>query len=673
MKKLLVIASLALSGAAVMAAPLSPEAALGRALRDAPQQLRGSSRNFKLAATRSEAGRECVYLYSSPAGFLAVSADDAVPALVGYGSNQLADADGRMAPELEFWISQLARQVDYAASREQSGRKAIPMKARPQREPIAPMLTTLWSQGNPYNKYCPKSGDQLCVTGCVATAMAQAMKYHNWPETGEGSHSYSVLGKTLTMNYSKVSFKWDKMLDQYGDDDPRENQNAVAQLMYAAGISVDMNYSPDGSGAQSMKIGGALGRFFRYDKSMRYLLRDNYNLYDWEDIIYNSLKNYGPVIYGGQSYAGGHSFVCDGYDKDGYFHFNWGWAGLSDGYFMLDLLDPMSQGTGGSADNSGFDFMQDILVDIRPDRDGSSEWSEAMVMNQGLSLSVEEEDGLKYLLQNGLVYNPGPYDLPETVGIGFTLQRMDQTDELPTDYIVEMGGECQVGYGMSSFGVDCLTDLPDGKYLVWMSFRDSKGNVSRVPGPVYSSTECQLEVSGDTYTLTPVEPVLPEVDFINYPAEINLADEGFKITGRLKSVSTTDYYSQMTPLILDESGDLAAMGQQIAFDIEADGTYDIDYHSPLMVPRGTNSPEPGNYYIVMCVTNGAYYLSLGEEAPVAIVDNGSGLIDIEAASDAPAVYYTPQGIHVGSNPDILPAGIYIERRGNTSRKVAVTR
>lgn len=657
-----------------MAAPLSPGTALDRALRDAPQKLRGFSQTFSLAATRSEAGRECVYLYSSPSGFLAVSADDAVPALVGYGTSPLADAEGRIAPEMEFWLSQIARQVDYAASRQQSARRAIPMKARPQREPIAPMVKTRWSQGEPYNKFCPKSGDRLCVTGCVATAMAQAMKYHNWPETGEGSHSYTVLGKTLSMNYSRVSFKWDNMLDEYGDDDPRENQNAVAQLMYAAGISVDMNYSPDGSGAQSLRIGGALGSYFRYDKSMRYLLRDNYNLYEWEDIIYNSLKNYGPVIYGGQSYAGGHSFVCDGYDKDGYFHFNWGWAGLSDGYFMLDLLDPLSQGTGGSADNSGFDFMQDILVDIRPDRTGSSQWSETMVMNEGLNLSVEEQDGVKYLLQTGLVYNPGPADLPDNAGIGLTLKSLDDADAEPIDVIYELGGPCLVGYGGSSFGVDCLTDLPDGNYLVWMSFRDSKGNVGRIPAPVYSSAECRLEVSGGEYTLTPVEPVIPEIDFMNYPEEIGIADDGFKITGRLKSVSPTDYYSQLTPLILDEAGDLAALGQQIAFDIESDGTYDIDYHSPLMLPRDANSISAGNYYIVMCVTNGAYYIPLGEEEPVTIIEgNTSGRADMEAASDIPAVYYTPQGIRVDGDSDMLPAGIYIERRGNDSRKVAVTR
>lgn len=139
---------------------------------------------------------------------------------------------------------------------------------------------------------------------------------------------------------------------------------AVAKLMQATGAAAQMSYGPSESSASPVVQWQAIYTYLGYSKSVAYNDRSWYGLYDWEDLIYNTLKNDGPAILGGQSGTGGHSFVCDGYQADGYFHINWGWAGMSDGYFLLTALNPASQGTGGS--EGGYNFQQDAITGIRP-------------------------------------------------------------------------------------------------------------------------------------------------------------------------------------------------------------------------------------------------------------------------------------------------------------------
>lgn len=671
MKKLLIAAAGLCTALLPQAAPLTPEAALQRALGNAPARMRAAGENaMRLAATRATDSRDAIYVFTpaEESGFIAVAADDAVPALVGYSTAPLAGPDGTMAPGLDYWLSEMARQVDYAARTE--GRRAIPKHARPRREPIQPLCSTRWNQSEPYNNLCPKQGMERSVTGCVATAMAQVMKYHNWPEKGTGSHSYSWGNRQLSLNFSKLTFEWDNMLDVYDESATAEQNIAVALLMQAAGYSVDMNYSPSGSGAVSNKIASALGKYFGYDKGMQYLQRDYYTLYDWEDIIYSNLAKDGPVVYGGQSYEGGHSFVCDGYDKDGYFHFNWGWGGISDGYFLLDLLDPLSQGIGGSGDNSGFDFMQDIVTGIRPDHTGTSEWTAMMVMSSGLNLSTTVQEGTKALTFTGFVYNPGPVDIPEGQ-LGLSIARLDAQGNVTggMDYLLNIQ-DLPLGYGYSSFSIDCFNDLQDGDYLIQMDFVDSRGNRTQVPAPLYTNSTTRMHIENGEVTLQPVEPEIPTIGEINYPESIGMG-EVFRITGRLVNSSDRDYYSQLTPLFLNENEDIVAMGQSIVFDVEANGDYTVEYHSPLMEVRGVTL-TPGNYYIVLCTQNDSHYLALGDPEPVRITQGAgvNGIATDPEAGEEP-IYITLSGIYAGNDISALPAGIYIERRGATARKVIV--
>lgn len=191
-----------------------------------------------------------------------------------------------------------------------------------QRMDITPMLHTQWGQGSPYNLLCPSIAGQHCQTGCVATAMAQVMKYHEWP---------------------KADFRWDKMLNLYDVNATEEERLAVAQLMASCGESVNMEYGLTTSAAWEGDAAIALREVFGYAPSVREVFRNMYGRTAWENLIYHELSQGRPVFYGGMPSGFAHQFVCDGY-QDAKFHFNMAWQYLSDGYYIVDELDRYPEG-----------------------------------------------------------------------------------------------------------------------------------------------------------------------------------------------------------------------------------------------------------------------------------------------------------------------------------------
>ena len=201
-------------------------------------------------------------------------------------------------------------------------------------------------------------------TGCVATAMAQVMKYFNWPEKGAGTgKATDSSGKSYAMDLG-VTFSWNDMKAQYNEGNYTSPQaSAVALLMKACGYAVGMKYGPSESGAGSVAIPSALVDNFGYDGGVRLCMRTYYGREEWEGMIYDNLAHVGPVLYTGTTnLGGGHAFVCDGYSTDGYFHFNWGWSGMYDGYYLLTALNPEGEGTGGFA--GGYNIGQEVVLGI---------------------------------------------------------------------------------------------------------------------------------------------------------------------------------------------------------------------------------------------------------------------------------------------------------------------
>ena len=300
--------------------------------------------------------------------YVVVAADDRLPEVLGYSDNGSFDPNN-MSPALQYWLECYDEQL--AALDNESA-------AQPRRATavVQPLLKSQWSQSDPYYRQTPTydaKGYYHCVTGCVATAMAQVMYYHKYPTKGKSSHSYSWVcddpvgqSATLSANFGNTTYDWANMTDTYKFQSYTTTQaNAVATLMYHCGVSVDMNYGQNGSGAQTQKVPAALKNYFGYDANYQRIRKDMYSPDSLNSIIAAELKAKRPVLVSGSNDQGGHAFVCDGSDGSGYFHINWGWAGSNDGYYLLSLLTPSGkQGTGGT--DKGYNKNTAFYIGLQP-------------------------------------------------------------------------------------------------------------------------------------------------------------------------------------------------------------------------------------------------------------------------------------------------------------------
>jgi hypothetical protein len=175
---------------------------------------------------------------------------------------------------------------------------------------------------------------------CVAVAMGQIMHYWKYPATGWGSHSYANAGVTLSADFGSTTYDWDHMPDSLTDDSSDAEIEAVATLLYHCGVAVEMEYSTNGSGASSNNVPDAMKRYFNYSKRIHREKKTNYTNDEWLSMLKGSLDLQRPVLYSGYGDAGGHAFVCDGYDDNNLLHFNWGWS-VANGYFALSNLNPI--------------------------------------------------------------------------------------------------------------------------------------------------------------------------------------------------------------------------------------------------------------------------------------------------------------------------------------------
>lgn len=323
-------------------------------------------------------------------GFVIVSNDDTNAPVVGY-SEQKVNLD---APEL-LWYLNAANQA--LLSRTASA------TASENKEPIEPLLKTRWGQDKPYNNLCPterKNANVIYPTGCVATAMAQVMYYHQYPEKGTGNITYSFQDRILSADFNNTYYQWRLMTPtykkgQYSD----ESALAVATLMYQCGVSIKMQYNVGGSGAFSYNAATALRKNFGYHENLQIHYRDYYTAKEWINKVYNELKAGRPIIYTGvDENNGGHCFVVDGYDQNNFVHVNWGWNGVNDGYYDIALLNPsgnkFSQGqtmlTGVDKPTANIEHHSEIVTDdnFKVTKLGSTK----LLINDGKYANLSDQD-----------------------------------------------------------------------------------------------------------------------------------------------------------------------------------------------------------------------------------------------------------------------------------------
>lgn len=308
------------------------------------------------------------YAFNLEQGYVIVSGDDEMTELVGYAENGFFDAEN-VPPQMQLWLDRYAEYVAAVQSGKAKARKIL-LSDSPS-VVVEPLVTTKWNQDAPFNNFAPEYTDdnnntQRCATGCAATAMAQIMKFHNWPEQGVGHYSYEHQSfGTISSNFSEHVYDWTNMIDRYNNGEySSEQADAVALLMKDCGVSLNMNYGPV-SGASIYSYYPAFKNYFRY--SSRTVNRSGCETAEFTKIITDELQEGRPIIYCGTGEDGGHAFVVDGYDTNYFLHVNWGWGGYSDGYFDMNYMDPTGLGIGGGS--GAFKWNQGIVL-ARPLKDG---------------------------------------------------------------------------------------------------------------------------------------------------------------------------------------------------------------------------------------------------------------------------------------------------------------
>ena len=276
-------------------------------------------------------------------GFVIINNDDQFPAVIGYSQS----AFDTMPPALEWYIDAAEKSIQ--AKINSGAYYALIPPSADFPSSVNSLVKTTWDQGKPYNKFCPGGNggaSRLYPTGCVATALAQIMNYHQYPERGIGDHQYSFKpadgdGRILSANFGETYYDWGNMLDDYSNGYTDAQADAVATLMLHCGVAVEMGYTASGSGSYGQEACLGIKKFFGYNKNARLYTRDYYTAESWMQMVYEELSNNHPIYYAGVSESGGgHAFVIDGYNQDGMVHVNWGWGGKSNGMYDIALLNP---------------------------------------------------------------------------------------------------------------------------------------------------------------------------------------------------------------------------------------------------------------------------------------------------------------------------------------------
>lgn len=321
---------------------------------------------YDLNITESYKVENSFFVVNFEDGWVIVAANDAMVPVIGYNFEGSFPALDHGFYAFDSWMQSYTDQINHIRENniEADTDVAAQWKSYTTNNPetlnqrggrdMDPLLTNLWNQDNPYNAMCPEDaagpGGRVYV-GCVSTAMSMIMHYWRYPLSGSGEHSYYKYPYgTLYANFGEAEYNWDGMTDVINDKFVWE----IAEIGFHGAVSVDMNFGPDGSGAYSQDVPYALATYFNFQNSVQYLSKNSYTSSQWENMLQQSIDDYEPLYYSGQSTDGGHAFVCDGYQGSNYYHFNFGWSGSGNGYYTLQ-------------DVGGFNSYQGIVRNIYPE------------------------------------------------------------------------------------------------------------------------------------------------------------------------------------------------------------------------------------------------------------------------------------------------------------------
>ena len=555
-------------------------------------------RDAKGLQLRSLTGEEARYYYiynrGSNEGFVIIAGDDELTPYIGYATTGRFIVED-MPEQLAAFLKACQERIDELVSSISYHQALQPTRPRAS-EPtqIAPLLGNIqWNQSAPWNNQTPVVDGEHTPVGCVAIAYTQVMRYYQWPTQGEGTFSYTEKrsDRQHSVDYESTTYDWAHMPERYADPSQatEEETNALSTLAYHAGVAVEMMYAPRGSGASMPYVDRALREHFRYDKRVSFKNRVNYTQAAWEQLLRNELIAARPIVYSGYGH-GGHAFVCDGYDANGLFHINWGWGGMSDGYFNLNYLVPSDLGIGGGA-GGGYSLGQGAVIGIMPDRQGTSQRPESSVVTTWRFSMLFDKGTLDatadYIV--ALVDDATPYDDLITYGV----TRLGSTD---TTYLDQYARNAHIE---SLYQSDTITSqklqlsgyINEGTWDFFLAYRakDVAGTASWRPCGQHERAKDQyrrtftISREGDgSYTATEdASANQPKLELVAGSAQSKIAGyEKSQVSLQLRNTGRVEYFEQLY-LFARKSGEkmfqpllnllpaIEAGGQKpVTFDIE---------------------------------------------------------------------------------------------------------
>ncbi|MCM1077624.1 MAG: C10 family peptidase [Bacteroides sp.] len=519
----------------------------------APRQSRGSASTplqLTLATQGSKISRAAgpayyIFNISDNNGYVIVSGDDSFNEILGYADSGNYRTDN-VNPAMEFWLNNLAAEMATPPTKNSN-----PSRATVTMTDVAPLLKTTWNQLTPYNNECwvdylrPTIGQQPqhAPTGCVATAMAQVINYHQWPQ-----------------NYKDFEYKWDLMLPSYNGTESAESIDQVAKLMKHCGTAVGMRYGSAASGAPSQNIAPALVNDFGYDGSkIQYLEYNSLGKERMHALLNDELKEGRPVLVAGeypQAVDEGHQFIFDGCTSDGFFHVNWGWGGYLDGYFRITSLRPEDYGTGGA--QQGYSFNVSMITGIQPKKN--------IDPTSGLRAKIKAMGDLRMVSENA----------PDTVTYSYSGYYS------PTFYTSNGQNSGFINIGTSSFtGYDDYfqtkwTRLSTGE----ISIKGEKYYVSGI-APGYYTKEVSFFnrdfnpelVSGEKYEVSLVYHLSDDEEGVYHDVEFEVGRRSSVILERIGD--SLRYIHPRMPILLKAS--LPSIPDRI--QIKGNQTFSVDFNN----------------------------------------------------------------------------------------------
>lgn len=547
----------------VMAGKVTPEEALKKAQTfmksrtNKLHQMHLAAKSSQLRRAAAQNSQENYYVFNvgENDGYVMVSGDDRTPAILGYAGEGSFDAN-RIPANMKAWLQGYDSQLEYLASHPTAARAAIV-----EHQAIKPLIKTTWDQEFPYNNMCPMVGKERCLTGCVATAMAQILAYYKYPaKTTDTIPSYTTETKGFLMDsLPPTTIDWDHILNNYTGNETEAEKNAIANLMLLCGVALEMDYDIDFSGSYTSLIADALKAYFDFDDATRYVKPDNYSAGEWDAIIYNELVERRPVAYSGNSSHGAHAFVVDGYDKDGLYHVNWGWGGYSNGYFLLSILNPY-------ASKGGFSFDQDAVIGMQPNTGEVSNLEKKMTTDNIFTSQTSQTTVLKTngvfpisYVSDSYNYTGGTVRFEMGTGVYNTRNELVYSELMYEE-------ELEDYYGIADALFECnIPSLPDGTYLITNISRE-KGSTTWLKNEGSDKYNLTAIISGDTMRLqTPFEDL-----------NFTISTTGNMRVGSRLTVKTTienkgTYYANQLFLLVN--GEIK--GGQV-FEVEAGETKTIE-------------------------------------------------------------------------------------------------